>query len=239
MNSQPKNQFEHVDDFDIDDSDLRPTAALRPCNREYQTRDTIYTTRNLVPSTQTPEIDYFDEMAVRIISGPADYIGKLIKDVGEDVDFTRGPWVSAVEYEGGITTGCFGNMKPKWETSKGFGNAITVGAALILKNVAMFSPKQSPHYLNITMTNVVKVFLKDIVLGDGTGVGGSGVLDEEEIIKLLEEKKAKEHQMRLNQEVLIHTLEEEVRANQEWEDKLRQQQESNDEHEECLFGFDF
>ncbi|GJY42373.1 hypothetical protein Tco_0429643 [Tanacetum coccineum] len=201
MNSQPKNQFEHVDDFDIDDSDLRPTAALRPCNREHQTRDTIRTTRNLVPSTQTPEIDYFDEMAIRIISGPADYIRKLIKDVGGDVDFTRGSWVSAVEYEGGITTGCFRNMKTFCQNGK-LPKVVTVvksytpnalgDLSVTLKDpLAMFSPKQSPYSLNITTINVVKVFLKDIVLGDGTGVGGSGVLDEEEIINLLEEKRAK------------------------------------------------
>ncbi|GJV22802.1 hypothetical protein Tco_1375497 [Tanacetum coccineum] len=209
MNSQPKNQFEHVDDFDIDDSDLRPTAALRPCNREHQTRDTTNTTRSLVLSTQTPEIDYSDETVVRIIPGPAsivqaakirkladireggrdcvmptqDYIRKLLEDVGEDTDFTQGPWVSSVEYEGGITTGCFGDMKTCCQNGKllkvvavvksctpnalgdlsitlkdplgtisgtihykvltegGFENAITVGAALILKNDYVFSPK--------------------------------------------------------------------------------------------------
>nr|GEY15368.1 hypothetical protein [Tanacetum cinerariifolium] len=41
----------------------------------------------------------------------------------------------------------------------GYGNDITVGAALILANVSVFSPKPSMHYLNITMRNVVKVFL--------------------------------------------------------------------------------
>nr|GEX15933.1 protein ABHD11 isoform X1 [Tanacetum cinerariifolium] len=43
------------------------------------------------------------------------------------------------------------------------------GAAMILKNVSVFTPKPSEHYLNITMRNVVKVFHKDIVLGSGTG----------------------------------------------------------------------
>ncbi|GJR40522.1 putative reverse transcriptase domain-containing protein [Tanacetum coccineum] len=45
----------------------------------------------------------------------------------------------------------------------GYGNDITVGAALILANVSVFSPKPSMHYLNITMRNVVKVFRKDTV----------------------------------------------------------------------------
>ncbi|GJR15562.1 transposase, MuDR, MULE transposase domain protein [Tanacetum coccineum] len=35
---------------------------------------------------------------------------------------------------------------------------ITVGAAMILANVSVFTPKQSKHYLNITKRNVVAVF---------------------------------------------------------------------------------
>ncbi|GKF62547.1 hypothetical protein Tco_0182601, partial [Tanacetum coccineum] len=38
------------------------------------------------------------------------------------------------------------------------------------------------------MKNLVKVFPKDIVPGNGNGVGSNGILDEEEIIKMLEEK---------------------------------------------------
>ncbi|GJR03961.1 hypothetical protein Tco_0526945 [Tanacetum coccineum] len=51
----------------------------------------------------------------------------------------------------------------------GYENDITVGAAMILKNVSVFIPKPSEHYLNITMRNVVEVFHKDTVLGSGTG----------------------------------------------------------------------
>ncbi|GKE67178.1 GPCR kinase, partial [Tanacetum coccineum] len=50
----------------------------------------------------------------------------------------------------------------------GYGKDITVGAAMILKNVSVFTPKPSEHYLNITMRNVVEVFRKDTVLGSGT-----------------------------------------------------------------------
>ncbi|GJV08503.1 zf-CCHC domain-containing protein [Tanacetum coccineum] len=49
------------------------------------------------------------------------------------------------------------------------GKDITVGAALILANVSVFSPKSSMHYLNITKRNVVKVFRKDTVPGSGSG----------------------------------------------------------------------
>ncbi|GJS84201.1 zf-CCHC domain-containing protein [Tanacetum coccineum] len=45
----------------------------------------------------------------------------------------------------------------------GYENDITVGAALILANVSVITPKPSMHYLNITKKNVVKVFRKDTV----------------------------------------------------------------------------
>ncbi|GKG11798.1 GPCR kinase, partial [Tanacetum coccineum] len=51
----------------------------------------------------------------------------------------------------------------------GYENDITVGAALIIANVSVFSPKPSLHYLNITKKNVVKVFRKDTVPESGSG----------------------------------------------------------------------
>ncbi|GKC12698.1 GPCR kinase [Tanacetum coccineum] len=51
----------------------------------------------------------------------------------------------------------------------GYGKDIIVGAALILANVSVFSPKPSMHYLNITKRNVVKVFCKDMVPKSGSG----------------------------------------------------------------------
>ncbi|GKF21181.1 transposase, MuDR, MULE transposase domain protein, partial [Tanacetum coccineum] len=50
-----------------------------------------------------------------------------------------------------------------------YGKDITVGAAMILANVSVFTPKPSKHYLNITKRNVVEVFCKDTVLGSGSG----------------------------------------------------------------------
>nr|GEU85163.1 hypothetical protein [Tanacetum cinerariifolium] len=65
----------------------------------------------------------------------------------------------------------------------GYGKDITVGVALILANVLVFTHKSSMHYLNITMRNVVKIFCKDTVSGSG-----SGMLMEEEVVKLMEEE---------------------------------------------------
>nr|GEY06396.1 hypothetical protein [Tanacetum cinerariifolium] len=47
----------------------------------------------------------------------------------------------------------------------GYEKDITIRAALILANVSVFSPKPSMHYLNITKSNVVKVFRKDTDAG--------------------------------------------------------------------------
>ncbi|GJU72338.1 GPCR kinase [Tanacetum coccineum] len=42
-----------------------------------------------------------------------------------------------------------------------YGKAISIGAVLILRNVSVFFPKSSDHYLNITLKNIVKIFHKD------------------------------------------------------------------------------
>nr|GEU41671.1 hypothetical protein [Tanacetum cinerariifolium] len=45
----------------------------------------------------------------------------------------------------------------------GYEKEITVGAAMLLANVLIFTPKPSKHYINITKRNVVEVFRKDTV----------------------------------------------------------------------------
>nr|GEV49701.1 EEIG1/EHBP1 N-terminal domain-containing protein [Tanacetum cinerariifolium] len=51
----------------------------------------------------------------------------------------------------------------------GYGNDITVRAAMILVNVLVFTLKPSKHYINITKRNVVKVFRKDTVPKSDSG----------------------------------------------------------------------
>nr|GEZ31968.1 hypothetical protein [Tanacetum cinerariifolium] len=107
--------------------------------------------------------------------------------MGEEEDFKRSLWVSAIEYvnaNGGILV----QYITKSLMRMGYGKDIIVRDALILDNVSIFSPKPSMHCLNITMRNVVKVFRKNIVPDSGSGVGRSEMLDKEEIMKLLEEK---------------------------------------------------
>ncbi|GJW77473.1 hypothetical protein Tco_0139155 [Tanacetum coccineum] len=56
----------------------------------------------------------------------------------------------------------FDTIHYKVLTKERFAKVITVGAALILHNVSVFSPKQSTHhYLNITKKNMVKLYHKD------------------------------------------------------------------------------
>nr|GFB40056.1 hypothetical protein [Tanacetum cinerariifolium] len=90
-----------------------------------------------------------------------EYMQKFVEDVGEDVDFNGGAWVSAINYViafGGTVTGC---TVPKTIHYKvldvgSYGKDITVGAAMILANISVFTPKPSEHYLNITKRNVVE-----------------------------------------------------------------------------------
>ncbi|GKD17369.1 GPCR kinase, partial [Tanacetum coccineum] len=56
-----------------------------------------------------------------------------------------------------------GSIHYKVISEGGYENDITVGAAMILANVSVFTPKPSKHYLNITKRNVVNVFRKDTV----------------------------------------------------------------------------
>nr|GEY22709.1 hypothetical protein [Tanacetum cinerariifolium] len=115
---------------------------------------------------------------------------KVVEDVGEDEDFNSGAWVNATNYviaNGG--TSCSSNVigdltvtikdlsgtipetiHYKVIGEGGYGNDITVGTAMILVNVSVFTPKPSMHYLNITKKNVVNIFRKDTVLASGSGV---------------------------------------------------------------------
>ncbi|GJT90304.1 hypothetical protein Tco_1079149 [Tanacetum coccineum] len=202
MDLPPNHEWERT--LDIDDSDLRLTPIIRPNKNPHILPETTTTTQTLF-SSQNHQVDNCVVKPIKIILGPAgivqtvklckiadtqegaeesvmstqEYIIKVIKDVGEDDDFTCVPWLSVVEYvnvDEGIMIGCdltvtltflvqspiLFNIHYKVLTEERFANAITIGASLILHNVSVFSPKQSTHhYLNITNKNMVKVFHKD------------------------------------------------------------------------------
>ncbi|GKB49653.1 ribonuclease H-like domain-containing protein [Tanacetum coccineum] len=193
-----------------------------------------------------------------------EYMMKVVEDVGEDEDFKSGSWVSATDYmnaNGGIVSGCLGDIKNflknrkrdqvvaivKYCSPNVIGD-LTVTLKDLSSTIPVFSPKPSMRYLNITMRNVVKDFRKDTVPGSGSGVGGSGMLmKEEEIVKLIEEEEMADFKLRVcknvtdqdmaDEEALNLALEEEarqVRAEQEWFEKCRQEEELDEEHERQL-----
>ncbi|PWA36886.1 hypothetical protein CTI12_AA595590 [Artemisia annua] len=127
MNSPSNDEREQL--LDIDDSDLNLTPVLRPYNRHVS--DTTTTTQNA-------DVDNLEEnKGVRIIPGPAgifqasklrkqldiheggvesvmstqEYIKKIVEDMGEDEDFNRGPWLSAID-------GCLGDIKKNLNKGK-------------------------------------------------------------------------------------------------------------------------
>ncbi|GKD44595.1 hypothetical protein Tco_1269240, partial [Tanacetum coccineum] len=178
MSSDPNYEWEQL--LDIDDSDL-PQPMFS------------------VPATAT------------IIHGPAGIVqsAKLLKQrdivLGDIKNFLKnGKLKQVVAIIKSCTPNAFGDLTVivkdlsgkisgaihhKVINEEGYGKDIIVGSALILANVLVFSPGPSMCYLNITMKNVVKVFLKDLVPGNGSGVGGSGMLmEQEEIAKLIEEE---------------------------------------------------
>ncbi|GKE64586.1 hypothetical protein Tco_1518747 [Tanacetum coccineum] len=138
MNSPPNHEWE--EGLDIDDSDLLLTPIIRPTNNTHIVPE-ITTTQTLFLS-QNNQVDNCVVKPIKIISGHAsivqtaklrklvdtreggeesvmstqEYIRKVNDDVGEDDDFTRAPWLSAIDYvnvDGGIMTGCFGDTGNK------------------------------------------------------------------------------------------------------------------------------
>ncbi|GKB73021.1 ribonuclease H-like domain-containing protein [Tanacetum coccineum] len=233
MNSPSNYEWEQL--LDIDDFDLPLTPVLRPCNSHVRETTTTTTTQNLVIGG--------DESVL----STQEYIRKVIDDVGEDKDFRSGSWVNAVEFVnvngGGIVNGCLEDIENylkngKLEQFVAIIKSCTPNAlgdlTVTLKDLSVFSPKPSMHYLNITMRNVVKVFHKDIIPSNVSGVGENEMLDEEEIMKLEEEEMVdlelqvcgnvidREDQYKLDEEALNLALEEEAiaaRAEQEWLEK--------------------
>ncbi|GKE64445.1 GPCR kinase [Tanacetum coccineum] len=102
-----------------------------------------------------------------------------------------------------------------------YGKDITVGAAMILANVSVFSPKPLMHYLNITKRNVVKVFRKDTVSESGSetthaseeSVKEHDTCDEYVTEGFLTEKE--QQQLAQDEEAYREYLEEEAKAEKE------------------------
>nr|GEU53888.1 hypothetical protein [Tanacetum cinerariifolium] len=221
------------------------------------------------------KIKDIDEGGDDSVLSTQEYMKQVVEDVGEDEDFNSGSWVGATEYvkaNGGIVSGCLGDIKPflimgnlskftlassihyKVTNEGGYKKEIIVGSDIILANASLFSPNRSMHYLNITKKNMVKIFHKDFVPGNSSGVGGSRMLmGEEEIVKMVKEEEMADLELhvcgsvvdqkdlyKFDKEALDLVLEEkamESRAHEEWLEKCRQQEEEDAEHERQLLSF--
>nr|GEX85166.1 hypothetical protein [Tanacetum cinerariifolium] len=130
---------------------------------------------------------------VRIIPGPAEYIKKFLEDVGEDGDFKHGSWISAIEYvnaNGDIMSGCLGNIKNFFK-NKSYTLNVLGDLKVTLKDLSD-TIGGSIHHRVIDEEGygkdiTVEVFCKDTEPESDNGIGESGMLNEKEIIKLLEE----------------------------------------------------
>ncbi|PWA42019.1 hypothetical protein CTI12_AA548490 [Artemisia annua] len=67
-------------------------------------------------------------------------------------------------------------------------NHFTKGAALILANVSVFTPKQSLHYLNITIRNIIKVFNRDTGPENVSGLNQGGALYSENLMEMADDE---------------------------------------------------
>ncbi|GKC72142.1 hypothetical protein Tco_1118025 [Tanacetum coccineum] len=186
--------------LDINDSDLRLTPVLRPSGstlKLLKQRDILLGWDGVVMSTQdymkkvVEDVDEDKDFKSGSWVSATDYVnanGGIVSGcLGDIKNFLNSGKLDQVV---AIIKSCSPNviddltvtMKDLSRTipgtihhkvigEGGYGKDITVGAALILANVSIFSPKPSKHYLNITMRNVVKVFRKDTVPGSESSSG--------------------------------------------------------------------
>ncbi|GJS87023.1 hypothetical protein Tco_0769659 [Tanacetum coccineum] len=99
MDSPPNHEWE--EGLDIDNSDLRLTPPIR----------IIPGPAGIVQTAKLRKLVDTLEGGEESVMSTQEYIRKVIEDVGEDDDFTRAPWLSAIDYvnvDGGVVTGCFG-----------------------------------------------------------------------------------------------------------------------------------
>nr|GEZ97407.1 hypothetical protein [Tanacetum cinerariifolium] len=243
----------------IDDSDLPLTLVLCPCNRHVCETITITSTQNTDGIVQVEEVEKnpvriipgpagivqlakihkqsdIHEGGDDFVLSTQEYMKQVVEDVGEDEDFNSGSWVGETEYvkaNCGIVSGCLGDIKTflkneKLEKVIAIIKSCSLNALGDLKVVVKYFSGTLPgsiHYKKI----VVKVFHKDFVLDNGSGVGGSemNVIDQYDLYKF-------------DEEALDLVLEEETResrAHKEWLKKCKQQEEEDAEHERHLLGF--
>nr|GEW24610.1 hypothetical protein [Tanacetum cinerariifolium] len=185
----------------------------------------VHETITITLTQNTDGIIQVEETPVSIRPSPAggddsvlstqEYMKQVVEDVGKDKDFNSRSGVGVTEYvkaNGGIVSRCIRDIKTFLKNGK-------------LEQVVAIIKSCSPNALGDLRKNVVKVFHKDCVPSNGSGVGGSAMLmEEEEIVKLVEEEEMADLELhvygnvidqedlyKLDKEALDLVLEEEAR----------------------------
>ncbi|GJX80288.1 transposase, MuDR, MULE transposase domain protein [Tanacetum coccineum] len=192
-------KYDSENDLDIDDSDLHLTPVMRSSSstRVEPSLSTPNPVR-IIPDHAGIQAKLLKERDILLgwdgaVMLTQEYMQKVIEDVDEDEDdnfknidnnLKKGKLDQVVAIVKSCSPNVLGDlivtMKDLSGTIPGtihykvigegaYGKDITVGAAMILANVLVFSPKPSMHYLNITKRNVVKVFRKYTVPRSGSG----------------------------------------------------------------------
>ncbi|GKA99900.1 transposase, MuDR, MULE transposase domain protein [Tanacetum coccineum] len=130
---------------------------------------------------QADDDEFFLEFGMDgAVMSTQEYMQKVVEDVDEDDDFNSGVVAIVKSCSPNMLGDLNVTLKDLLGTIPGtihykvldvgsYEKDITVGAAMILANVSVFTPKPSQDYLNITMRNVIEVFRKDTVLESGSG----------------------------------------------------------------------
>ncbi|GKA48122.1 protein phosphatase, partial [Tanacetum coccineum] len=158
--------------LDIDDSDLHLTPVLRSSSSTcVEPSPYIPNPVTIIPDpagvVQRAKLlreNVFILDSDEDLMSTQEYMQKVVKDVGDDDDFnSRRVKFCSPNALGDLNVTMKDLSGTIHETvhhkvigEGGYAKDITVGAAMILVNVSVFTPKPSEHYLNITMRNVVK-----------------------------------------------------------------------------------
>nr|GEV55335.1 hypothetical protein [Tanacetum cinerariifolium] len=144
--------------LDIDDSDLHLTLLLLRI---------IPDPAGLVQRAKLLKENVFILDPDEALMSTQEYMQKVVEDVGEDADFNSGTGKlkQTVAILKSCSSNAFGYLNVTLKDLSGtvpgtihykvldvgsYEKDIIVGAAMILANVSVFTPKQSKHYLNIT-----------------------------------------------------------------------------------------
>ncbi|GJR11295.1 hypothetical protein Tco_0793947 [Tanacetum coccineum] len=251
MDSDLNNQNDQWElNLDIDDSDLRLTPVLHPCSSTHvETSTTTQKPVRIIPGPASIVQKVVEDMgededfksglwvsATNYVNANGGIVSGCLGDIKNFFKNGKLDQVVAIVkyYSPNVIGDLIVTLKDLSGTipctihhkvidESGYGKDITVGTALILANVLVFSPKPSMHYFNITMRNVVKVFRKDTVPGSDSGVGGSGMLmEEEEIVKLMKDEEMADLELQVCENITDQEMTDKEALNLALEEEVRQ-----------------